>query len=53
MDFEKAIENILGKVMSGKAGDALQFSEALLYLTKAKATYIVTQGEIAQQEKAK
>ncbi len=51
MDFEKAIENILGKVMSGKADDALQYAEALLYLTKAKATYVVTQGEITQQKR--
>jgi hypothetical protein len=53
MDITNAIENLIEKIVTGTGEESLQYSEALLNLTKAKATHVVTLGEIAQQEKTK
>jgi hypothetical protein len=51
MEIEDAITNLLDKIKHSKADDALRYSEAVLVLTKARATHVVTKGQIAQQEK--
>ncbi len=47
MDIDEAIEKLLVEVTTSKADDALQYAEAVLLLTKARAVI----AEVVHKEK--